>query len=123
ALRGAFIGLGVMGYPMASHLARAGHDVTVYNRTSAKAQKWVAEHRGRQAESPAAAAANADMVLACAGRDSDVDAMTRGASGAFRGMKSGAVFIDHTTASAEIARSLADSAQQLRLGFVDAPVS
>jgi 3-hydroxyisobutyrate dehydrogenase len=118
-----FIGLGVMGYPMAGHLARAGHEVTVFNRTAEKAQRWVAEYGGRSAQSPAAAAEHADVVLACVGRDSDVDAVTRGKGGAFEAMKSGAVFVDHTTASAAIARELAGTAHGLGIGFVDAPVS
>ena len=118
-----FIGLGVMGYPMAGHLARAGHDVTVFNRTSSRAEHWVKEHGGRAARSPAAAAEGADVVLACVGRDSDVDAVTRGRDGAFEAMKSGAVFVDHTTASAAIARELAEAAKSRGIGFVDAPVS
>jgi 3-hydroxyisobutyrate dehydrogenase len=123
AMRVAFIGLGVMGYPMAGHLFRAGHEVTVFNRTPDKARAWLAEHGGKCAASPAAAAESADIVLACVGRDADVDAVTRGDDGAFRAMKRGAVFVDHTTASASIARELANSARQLGLGFVDAPVS
>ncbi|HTT81911.1 MAG TPA: NAD(P)-dependent oxidoreductase [Rhizomicrobium sp.] len=121
--RVAFIGLGVMGYPMAGHLVRAGHEVTVFNRTAAKAQSWVEEHGGYAARSPAAAAENADVVLACVGRDRDVDAITRGNGGAFETMKPGAVFVDHTTASAAIARELAEAAKSRGLGFVDAPVS
>jgi len=122
-LRVAFIGLGVMGYPMAGHLARAGHAVTVFNRTRSKAERWVAENGGAAAETPAAAARDADIVLACVGRDSDVDAVTRGESGAFAAMKPGAVFVDHTTASAAIARELAQAANARGVGFVDAPVS
>jgi len=122
-LRLGFIGLGIMGYPMAGHLARAGHDVTVFNRTAGKAQHWVAEYGGRSAPSPAAAAEHADVVLACVGRDSDVDTVTRGEGGAFEAMKSGAVFVDHTTASAAIARELAKTARESSIGFVDAPVS
>jgi 3-hydroxyisobutyrate dehydrogenase len=123
ALRLGFIGLGVMGYPMAGHLARTGHDVTVFNRTSSRAERWVEEYGGRAAPSPAAAAESADVVLACVGRDSDVDAVTRGHDGAFGAMKSGAVFVDHTTASAAIARELAVVANVRGIGFVDAPVS
>src|SRR5215469_2640972 len=100
ALRVAFIGLGVMGYPMAGHLARAGHEVTVYNRTAARAEHWVREHGGIRAATPAAAAENADIVLACVGRDADIDAVARGEHGAFSAMKKGAVFVDHTTVSA-----------------------
>jgi len=123
ALRVAFIGLGVMGYPMAGHLARAGHAMTVFNRTRGRAEGWVEEHGGRAAATPEAAAEDADIVLSCVGRDSDVDAVTRGRSGAFGGMKPGAVFVDHTTASAGIARELADAARSRGFGFVDAPVS
>jgi 3-hydroxyisobutyrate dehydrogenase-like beta-hydroxyacid dehydrogenase len=123
AQRVAFIGLGVMGYPMAGHLARAGLAVTVFNRTAARAQRWVGEHGGQAAPSPAAAAENADIVLACVGRDSDIDAVARGEKGAFAAMKSGTVFVDHTTASAAIARELAAAARTRGLGFVDAPVS
>jgi 3-hydroxyisobutyrate dehydrogenase len=122
-LRVAFIGLGVMGYPMAGHLARAGHEVTVFNRTANKAQHWGDEYGGRAAASPAAAAETAQVVLACVGRDADVDAVTRGEGGAFQAMKPGTVFMDHTTASAAIARELAEAAKSRGLGFVDAPVS
>lgn len=121
--RVAFLGLGVMGYPMAGHLARAGHQVTVYNRTAAKAAAWVAEYGGASAATPAAAAAGADFVFACVGNDEDLRAVTTGTEGAFAGMKPGAVFVDHTTASAEIARELAALAAGHGLGFVDAPVS
>jgi len=123
ALRVAFIGLGVMGYPMAGHLVRAGHNVTVFNRTREKAERWVVEHGGRLADSPASAAENADIVFACVGRDADVQAVTEGEQGAFRTMEKGAVFVDHTTASATLARALALSALQREFGFVDAPVS
>ncbi|MDE2133963.1 MAG: NAD(P)-dependent oxidoreductase [Alphaproteobacteria bacterium] len=119
----AFIGLGVMGYPMAGHLARAGHDVTVYNRTPDKAERWTREHGGRSAATPAEAAASADIVLACVGRDADVRAVTLGEGGAFAAMKKGAVFVDHTTASATIARELGQTAAAHGFGFVDAPVS
>lgn len=123
ALRVAFIGLGVMGYPIAGHLARAGHDVVVYNRTAAKAASWVEQYGGRSAPTPAAAAAGAEIVFACVGRDNDVSEITLGAQGAFGKMAKGSVFVDHTTASAGIARALADKARELGFGFVDAPVS
>jgi 3-hydroxyisobutyrate dehydrogenase len=119
----AFLGLGVMGHPMAGHLVRAGHTVTVYNRTAAKAQAWAAEHGGRAAPSPAEAAAGADFVFACVGNDDDLRAVTVGASGAFSGMRPGAVFVDHTTASAAVARELHARASDHSLHFVDAPVS
>ena len=120
----AFLGLGVMGYPMAGHLKnRGGHDVTVYNRTAAKAEKWVAEHGGRAAATPAEAAAGQDFVFACVGNDDDLRAVTIGADGAFAAMKPGAIFVDNTTASAEVARELDAEAQKRGLGFVDAPVS
>jgi 3-hydroxyisobutyrate dehydrogenase len=122
-MRTAFIGLGVMGYPMAGHLARAGHEVTVYNRTPAKAERWVSEFGGRSARTPAAAASEADVVLACVGRDDDVRAVTLGVEGAFSSIRKGAVFVDHTTASATLARDLAASAGKRGFGFVDAPVS
>ncbi|HEY3778559.1 MAG TPA: NAD(P)-dependent oxidoreductase [Rhizomicrobium sp.] len=122
-LRVAFVGLGVMGYPMAGHLARAGHDVTVFNRTTAKAEAWVREYGGRASLTPADAAENADLVIACVGRDADVDAVTRGPGGAFETMRPGAVFVDHTTASAALARELAGAAKVRGSGFVDAPVS
>ena len=119
----AFLGLGVMGYPMAGHLARAGHQVTVYNRTSAKADQWAAEHGGRSAPTPRQAAHEADIVFCCVGNDDDLRAVVLGEHGAFAGMKAGAVFVDHTTASAEIARELHETAQHKGLEFVDAPVS
>ncbi|MBK1711607.1 NAD(P)-dependent oxidoreductase [Rubrivivax gelatinosus] len=119
----AFIGLGVMGYPMAGHLARAGHRVTVYNRSAAKAAAWVAEHGGQSAPTPAAAAAGAEFVFACVGNDDDLRAVTTGDDGAFAGMAPGAVFVDHTTASAEVARELHGVAAARGLHFVDAPVS
>jgi 3-hydroxyisobutyrate dehydrogenase len=119
----AFIGLGVMGYPMAGHLAKAGHDVTVYNRNAEKAKRWVGEHGGASAPTPAEAAANMDAVLACVGRDEDLREVTLGRHGAFVTMKRDAVFVDHTTASAGIARELAEDAGQRGLHFVDAPVS
>ncbi len=121
--RVAFLGLGVMGLPMAGHLARAGHQVTVYNRTAAKAQAWATEFGGAAAATPAQAAQGADIVYACVGNDKDLRAVTLGADGAFSGMKRGAVFVDHTTASAEVARELYAQAQAQGLHFVDAPVS
>lgn len=121
--RVAFLGLGVMGYPMAGHLARAGHSVTVYNRSAAKASAWVAEYGGRSATTPAEAAAAAEFVFACVGNDDDLRAVTTGEHGAFAGMAPDAVFVDHTTASAEVARELAAAARARGLHFVDAPVS
>lgn len=119
----AFVGLGVMGYPMAGHLARAGHRVTVYNRTAAKAAAWAAEHGGRTAATPREAAAGADFVCACVGNDNDLRSVVLGTDGAFAGMKPGAVFVDHTTASAAVARELHAVAAGRGLSFVDAPVS
>ncbi len=121
----AFIGLGVMGYPMAGHLMKkGGHDVTVYNRTHAKAEKWVAEMGGgAAANTPQAAADGADFVFCCVGNDDDLRSVTVGESGAFHGMKSGAVFIDNTTASANVARELYSLATDKNFGFIDAPVS
>ncbi len=121
--RVAFLGLGVMGYPMAGHLAAAGHAVTVYNRSAAKAAQWVAEHGHASAATPRAAAAQADVVFACVGNDDDLRSVVLGEHGAFAGMKPGAVFVDHTTASAEVARELSACAQPLGLHFIDAPVS
>jgi len=122
-MRVAFLGLGVMGFPMAGHLKRAGHDVTVFNRTRAKSATWVNEYGGQSAPTPAEAAANSDVVLSCVGRDDDVREVALGRHGAFITMKRDAVFIDHTTASAGLARELAESAHQRGLHFVDAPVS
>ena len=121
--RVAFLGLGVMGHPMAGHLARAGHKVTVYNRTASKAAAWEAEYSGATAATPREAAAGADVVFACVGNDDDLRAVTVGADGAFAGMADGAVFVDHTTASAEIARELHRQARARGLHFIDAPVS
>jgi len=121
--RVAFLGLGVMGYPMAGHLARAGHQVTVYNRTAAKAQAWAAEYGGQAAATPREAAKGAQFVFACVGNDDDLRSVVLGADGAFAGMDTGAAFIDHTTASAEVARELYSAARTLGLHFVDAPVS
>jgi 3-hydroxyisobutyrate dehydrogenase len=119
----AFLGLGVMGYPMAGHLARAGHSVTVYNRTAAKAQAWAREYGGTAAATPAAAAAGADIVFACVGNDEDLRSVVLGEAGAFAGMQAGAIFVDHTTASAEVARELYAAALAAGLQFIDAPVS
>ena len=120
----AFLGLGVMGYPMAGHLARAGHHVTVYNRSAAKAAAWLAECPGNaSAPTPREAAAGADIVFACVGNDDDLRSVVLGPDGALAGMKPGAVFVDHTTASASVARELGNAAQQLGLHFIDAPVS
>jgi len=119
----AFLGLGVMGFPMAGHLARAGHRVTVYNRTAAKASDWVKTYGGTSAPTPSAAAEGAELVFACVGNDDDLRAVTIGSDGAFALMGQGAVFVDHTTASASVARELAAEAQRLGFAFVDAPVS
>jgi len=121
----AFLGLGVMGGPMAGHLAKAGHSVTVYNRTPAKAQAWAAEFGppGRHAATPREAAAGADIVFCCVGNDDDLRSVVLGDDGAFAGMKKGAVLVDHTTASADVARELSKAAQALGLYFIDAPVS
>ena len=119
----AFIGLGVMGYPMAGHLKKGGYDVTVYNRNPAKAQQWVAEYAGASAATPAEAAKDKDIVFCCVGRDSDLREVTLGAQGAFGAMKKGSLFVDHTTASAGIARELAAEAEKRGFDFVDAPVS
>ncbi|CUJ75942.1 NAD(P)-dependent oxidoreductase [Achromobacter aegrifaciens] len=118
-----FLGLGVMGLPMAGHLARAGHDVTVYNRSPAKAQAWVAEFGGKSAATPREAVAGAQIVFACVGNDDDLRSVVLGPDGAFAGMTPGAVFVDHTTASADVARELYAQAKELGLNFVDAPVS
>ncbi|WP_310496886.1 NAD(P)-dependent oxidoreductase [Sandarakinorhabdus sp.] len=118
-----FLGLGVMGAPMARHLVHAGHDVTVYNRTPAKADAWVAAHGGRAAATPAAAADGADVVLACVGADADLRAVTLGPDGAFVAMAPGSLFVDHTTVSAAIARELADVGDRRGLLVLDAPVS
>ena len=118
-----FLGLGVMGYPMAGHLAKAGHDVTVYNRTVAKAEKWVAEFGGKAAATPKEAAVGQEIVFACVGNDDDLRSITLNEDGAFAGMSEGALFVDHTTASAEVARELSGAAKALNLGFMDAPVS
>ncbi|PKP75144.1 MAG: oxidoreductase [Alphaproteobacteria bacterium HGW-Alphaproteobacteria-6] len=119
----AFLGLGVMGFPMAGHLAAKGHAVTVYNRSPAKAAAWVEKHGGSSAPTPAAAAKGADFVLACVGNDDDLRAVCEGTEGAFAGMARGTVFVDHTTVSAAVTRDLAAKAAGLGLGYVDAPVS
>ncbi len=119
----AFLGLGVMGYPIAGHLARAGHAVTVYNRNQAKARRFADEFGGQAAPTPRAAAKGADFVFACVGNDDDLRAIALGETGALGGMKRGAVFVDHTTASAKVARELFELARESGLGFVDAPVS
>ncbi|WP_397411043.1 NAD(P)-dependent oxidoreductase [Polaromonas sp.] len=123
----AFLGLGVMGYPMAGHLALAGHQVTVYNRTAAKSAAWCAEYAGakspKHAATPREAAQGADIVFCCVGNDDDLRGVTLGPDGAFAGMQPGAIFVDHTTASADVARELYAAAQALKLQFVDAPVS
>jgi 3-hydroxyisobutyrate dehydrogenase len=121
--RVAFLGLGVMGHPMAGHLARAGHAVTVYNRTTAKAEAWVAAHGGACAATPAAAAQGAEIVFACVGNDDDLHSVTLGEQGAFATMAPDAIFVDHTTASARIARELHAAARARGLHFIDAPVS
>ena len=113
-----------MGYPMAAHLKnKGGHDVTVYNRTTAKAEQWVAQHGGKLAKTPATAAEGKDFVFCCGSNDDDLRSVTIGADGAFGSMKKGAIFIDNTTASAEVARELGDSAQAAGFSFLDAPVS
>ena len=119
----AFLGLGVMGAPMAGHLKLAGHDVTVFNRTAAKAEAWVARHGGALAETPRQAAQDADFVLACVGNDDDLRHVCLGPDAAFAGMRPGAIFVDHTTVSAAVTRELAQAAQAMGLGYVDAPVS
>jgi 3-hydroxyisobutyrate dehydrogenase len=119
----AFLGLGVMGFPMAGHLAKAGHSVTVYNRSAAKATAWVTEFGGKSAATPALAAAKADIVFCCVGNDDDLRGVTLGKDGAFGAMAKGAVFVDHTTASANIARELGAAAKAGGFGFIDAPVS
>jgi 3-hydroxyisobutyrate dehydrogenase len=119
----AFLGLGVMGHPMAGHLARAGHEVCVFNRTAAKAQAWTKEYGGRSAPTPREAAAGADFVFCCVGNDDDLRSVVLGDHGAFAGMRKGAIFIDHTTASAALARELDEAARAKGLSFVDAPVS
>ncbi|MGX7705408.1 NAD(P)-dependent oxidoreductase [Methylobacterium sp. Gmos1] len=119
----AFLGLGVMGGPMARHLAAKGHDVTVYNRTKAKADDWVKAHGGKAAATPREAAEGQEIVFACVGNDDDLRSVTTGPDGAFAAMGKGTVFVDHTTASAEVARELSAAAEKAGFGFIDAPVS
>lgn len=119
----AFLGLGVMGYPMAGHLAAKGHEVTVYNRTVAKAEKWVAQHGGAYGKTPAEAAKGAEFVMTCVGNDDDLRNVCAGEKGAFAGMEKGAVLVDHTTVSAQVTRELSALATERGLGFVDAPIS
>lgn len=119
----AFLGLGVMGYPMAGHLTKAGHEVTVYNRTTAKAEAWVAEYGGALGKTPAEAVKGADFVMSCVGNDDDLRQVCTGADGAFEAMETGAIFVDHTTVSAKVTAELYDVAKVKGLGFVDAPIS
>ena len=121
--RCAFIGLGVMGFPMAGHLSARGHDVTVYNRTTAKADDWVAQHGGTAAATPNAAAEGAELVMVCVGNDDDVRSVVLGPDGALAAMGAGTTLIDHTTASADLARELHAAASDASVGFVDAPIS
>ena len=118
-----FLGLGVMGYPMAGHLAARGHEVTVYNRTFAKAEKWVAEHGGKAARTPREAAQGAEFVMACVGNDDDLRAVCTGDDGAFAGMAAGTVFVDHTTVSPAVTREMFAAANEVQVSFIDAPVS
>jgi len=122
-VRVAFLGLGVMGFPMAGHLVKAGHEVTVYNRSASKAEAWVAEFGGKSAPTPREAAANAQVVFCCVGNDDDLRSVVLGENGALAGMSPGALFVDHTTASAQVARELFAVAAEKDVGFVDAPVS
>lgn len=119
----AFLGMGVMGYPMAGHLAAKGHDVTVYNRTAAKSDAWVAQHGGAAAATPREAAKGADVVFSCVGNDDDLRSVVLGDDGALAGMTAGTVFVDHTTTSAKVARELAEVSVAKDIGFIDAPVS
>ena len=119
----AFLGLGVMGYPMAGHLAAAGHQVTVFNRSPAKAEAWVGRHGGASAATPREAAQGADLVMCCVGNDDDLRQVCLGPDGAFAGMAQGAVFVDHTTVSAKVTEELAQAAAEAGIGYVDAPVS
>ena len=119
----AFLCLGTMGYPMAGHLACAGHEVAVYNRTAARARAWVGEYAGRACDTPAAAAAGAAFVFACTGNDDDLRDITKGEGGAFAGMQPGAIFVDHTTVSPTLTRELAAEAERRGLGYLDAPIS
>ncbi len=123
SIRTSYLGLGVMGYPMAGHLAKNGYQVCVYNRSSEKATAWSEEHSGTTASTPAAAAENSDVVFACVGNDFDIEQVCCGENGAFSTMKPGSVFVDHTTASASIARKLSEAASESGIHFIDAPVS
>ncbi|HEY1383637.1 MAG TPA: NAD(P)-dependent oxidoreductase [Dongiaceae bacterium] len=122
-MKTAFLGLGVMGFPMAGHLKKGGHEVTVYNRTAAKAQKWADTHGGKTAATPAEAAKGAEIVFSCVGNDDDLRSIVLGGAGALAGMSKGAIFVDHTTASANVARELGGVAKGKGLHFLDAPVS
>jgi len=122
-MRTAFIGLGVMGYPMAGYLSRSGHEIVVFNRTASQAEKWCAEYAGESAATPAAAAQGADIVFTCVGNDDDVREVILGESGALEGMSPGSIIVDHTTASATIAREIAENAAASSIGFLDAPLS
>ena len=119
----AFIGLGVMGYPMAGYISKAGHNVPVFNRTKSKAEKWISEYKGSKAETPAKAAENADYILTCVGNDNDLKEVTFGDNGIFKTIKKDAIYIDNTTASATIAREIYDYSKKNNFGFLDAPVS
>jgi 3-hydroxyisobutyrate dehydrogenase len=119
----AWVGLGVMGYPMAGYVSKAGHEVTVYNRTAAKAAKWAKAYGGKTAKTPKDAAKGADYVFCCVGNDDDLRSVVLGEKGAFAGMSKGAIFVDNTTASADVARELASAAKKIGVGFIDAPVS
>ena len=119
----AFVGLGVMGYPMAGYISKGGHNVTDFNRTKTKAEKWIGEHKGKMAETPAEAAKDADYVFTCVGNDNDLREVTFGEKGIFKTIKKGAVYIDNTTASATIAREIYDYAKKNGFGSLDAPVS
>jgi len=119
----AFIGLGVMGYPMAGYISKAGHNVTVYNRTATKADKWIAEYKGSKADTPAKATEGADFVFTCVGNDNDLREVTFGENGIFKTIKKGAIYIDNTTASATISREIYDYAKKNEFGSLDAPVS
>ena len=123
SMKVAFIGLGVMGYPMAGHLANAGHNVTVYNRTTVKAQKWASEYQGQYAQTPSEAAKGAEIVFMCVGNDDDLRSVVYGDKGVLAGMESGSYLVDHTTTSAEVAREVATQAKLQGVAFLDAPVS
>ncbi len=118
-----FIGLGVMGYPMAGYISKAGHNVTVFNRTKSKAEKWIAEYKGKMANTPAEATKDAEYIFTCVGNDNDLREVTFGDNGAFKTIKKGAVYIDNTTASATIAREIYEYAKKNEFGALDAPVS